>query len=186
MNTLRQDNSFVLAYTSHEVTTSALRENRNPWFNHDMIHRTVADVSTRGFSIQSWDTSAINIQISHWCADQTRNVEVLATVIKSQNKQLEYQSYYNAYLLGSLSEEEFEIESDAFICNQITMEPVHVADVISRLDQLLDLKFEDSQLAEFFHIDIAAVSEGRSLVHKPLVKSSTIFPALSHLKEITR
>jgi precorrin-6B methylase 1 len=179
-------NALVFAITSHDATTSTVRENRNPWFHHDMIHRTVADVSTIGFSIQSWDTNIVNIQIAQWCADQSRNVEILKTVVKAQHRQIQYQSYHTAYVMGSLSEADFETESDAFVCEQLTMEPSAVADVVSRLDQLLELKFEDSELAEYFQIELASVIEGRSLAQSHIAPPTPFFPGHFHLNEITR
>lgn len=133
------------------------------WILSDKIYR-VQTTSGMGTIYQYWDTESVRDMLSAAHESLHRDVQALKIVVNWQRKSLCYQSVYNAYLLGAINEGEFEEESDAYISETKTLPIQDVADVIVRLDRLLDFELGNAELAEHLEVPIQSVEQAVQLL----------------------
>jgi hypothetical protein len=90
----------------------------------------------------------------------TQDVELLCSVIFWQKRTIDYQALHTAFLLNSLSEDEFEQEAEKFIVHQKSVPPETIASVVERIDSLTGLKFDTSDYADYFRCSQQNVMDG--------------------------
>lgn len=150
----------------------------------DMLHRTVVDNSTRSMSIYSCHTSDFKEQMDWQFAWHQRDVEKLKKYATWQRKYIDFQATYAAFLLGALSEEEFEKDSEEYAPNIRDMSVDEVVYEIEHLSNLVDFDLRSVELAEFLETDQSIVDEALERLHvtdgeKILSGSETTF----HIEE---
>lgn len=134
----------------------------------DTLHRRIYDTSTMSLTVRIWQTSEVEARILAWGDQNNQDILLLKAVTTWQRKYINYQATYSAYLLGALTEEEFEIESAPYICELKEIAPSNLAPAIGRLKRLLDFELGEGELAEFFEVDACAISQAM-LDHEDLV-----------------
>lgn len=92
------------------------------------------------------------------CNIFTFQINTLIEVIQSQKRLIEYNSYYNAFLLGQLSEEEFEKISDKFTYKPKKILAQQLKAKIHCLKNLTQINFTPCELAEIFQCASSSVT----------------------------
>ena len=87
------------------------------------------------------------------------DIIILRKIIFYLRNKINYQSLYTAFLLGTLSEEEFEEESEKFIVQQKDISVETVASEIKRIHNLAWLDFSISDYADYFQCSQDIVQE---------------------------
>lgn len=118
----------------------------------DMLHRTISS-ATSVVSTMSWPTSFVTGKLDAWHESLQADINALKTVANFQRKYINYQATYNAFLLGTLTEDEFDVESDAYISEERKVDAVELAPLIDRLKRLLDFELTDRELGEYLEVD---------------------------------
>lgn len=89
---------------------------------------------------------------------------VLLEIIKEQGKQLEFDGYYISYLLGHLSEEEFEEISKTFV-SEIQDTPLEILkDKVRVLHALRGHDITIREMAQYLHCDEDAIMNALRLL----------------------
>lgn len=134
-----------------------------PFVVSDTMHRIQIDSSTI-VTCQFWDTNDVRDQLVASHDSLYKDIDALKVVVNWQRKSLNYQSVYNAYLIGLMTEEEFDKESDSYI-SEIKEAPIdQVAEVVQRLDRLLDFKLSEAELAEHLEVPLEAVEQAVNML----------------------
>jgi hypothetical protein len=130
----------------------------------DTIHRTISSASV--VISASWPTEKISADIAYWHECSSRDIDALKIVVNFQRKYINYQALYNAFLLGTLSEDEFDKEADGYIAEERAIAPEVLAPIIERLHRLLDFTLSDREIAEYLEVDRNSMSQAFSLIHR--------------------
>lgn len=170
----------------NQVLSSTQRD----WFptgalhlDHDMIHRTIA-TSSAVMSVKSWPMAQVAQSLKARYSDILADLAALTTVVNFQRKYINYQATYSAFLLGTLSEEEFEQESDAFLVEERSLPPEEIAPMIERIDRLLDFSLTDREIGEYLEVDRASLEAGLSYLRdKARLLHANDQPSLGFLSE---
>jgi hypothetical protein len=137
-------------------------------FVSDTLHRKIYDTSTKSLTVGVWQTREVEARILAWGEEKDRDIAILKSVANWQRKYINYQATYSAYLLGALTEEEFELESSPYISEIKEVPPSELVPAIGRVKRLLDFDLGESELAEFFEVDAETVSLALSYwAHSP-------------------
>lgn len=110
-------------------------------------------------------------RIAGWQGKFSFTVKTLGSAIDSLKKSIEYNGLYNTFLLGHISEDEFEEAADDFMIEPATYEDDIVHDQIDILLRYTKSDFTKSELAEIFHatqdsVDKAVEQLRLDFVHK--------------------
>lgn len=128
----------------------------------DMIHRTITSFNST--TVMSWPTVYVNSAIAAHGLDRQADIDALRTVVNFQRKYINYQATYSAFLLGTLTESEFEAESDAYIAEERSVQPELLAPLVARLDRLLEFHLHDRELAEYLEVDQESMQQAVKLL----------------------
>ena len=74
----------------------------------------------RTVTIASTETQTVQDSLNMYLARHSQDVDLLCSVIFWQKRTIDYQALHTAFLLDSLSEEEFEQEAEKFTVHQKT------------------------------------------------------------------
>lgn len=124
----------------------------------DTIRRTITSPRSSVTVSTVWPTALIEAQMFAWHRNVQEDVDALKRVARYQHKCLNYQATYNAFLLGALTEEEFDEESNAFISEPQTMEVSELSSLLVRLRRLLDFPLSDVELGEYLEVDNSSLA----------------------------
>lgn len=124
----------------------------------DMVHRTYKSDLTKSYTIKSWPASEIEWQVSQYLNTKEQDIATLQQYATWQRHYIDFQATYAAFLLGALSEEEFEADSQQYAPNIKDVEPDSLVASIERLSTLLEFELRASELAEFFQVDQSVVN----------------------------
>jgi len=94
----------------------------------------------------------------------SQDIGLLCSVIFWQKRTIDYQALHTAFLLNSLSEEDFEQEADKFTVHQKDLPPERIASVVERLDSLIGIKFDTSDYSDYFQCSQQNVMAGLRLL----------------------
>jgi hypothetical protein len=125
----------------------------------DLIAMVAVDTSTQSYSISTWKTIEFRNKLISWALEKDRDIFELKSVTTWQKKCLDYQSVYNAYLLGSLTEEEFEKDSDEYTTEIRNISKNEILSTFARLNRLLEFHISTSDLASYLQTDSSSVSD---------------------------
>jgi len=79
--------------------------------------------------------------------------QVLTEIIESQKKQLEYNGYYNSFLLNQISEKEFEIISRQHIIQPKSVPLDLLSDKINIVINFVDSEATPKDMAQYFECE---------------------------------
>jgi hypothetical protein len=121
----------------------------------DTIQRTVASpTSVRTLCLP---TAVVASQLNAWHDNLQADINALKVVTKFQRKYINYQATYNAFLLGTLTEDEFDVESDAYVSEEKKVDPLNLAPIVERLKRLLEFPLTDRELGEYLEVDYESI-----------------------------
>ena len=124
----------------------------------DLTHRIV-ETSTLEVHCKSWSGQEFFYSMYERQIELLHDVDALKKVTKWQKKHIEYQSVYNAFVLGAMTEEEFEEESEPYIANSENVPAEVLAPLITRLNRLLDFKLSDTEFSEYLEVELQSVED---------------------------
>ena len=141
--------------------------------NKDLVLRIRLDDKT--CTITSTNTQDMRNDLNRYVFQHSQDIDLLRSVIFWQKRTIDYQALHTAFLLNSLSEEEFEQESDKFTVHQVKIPPEKIAFDIGRIDSLLGLKFDTSDYSDYFQCSQENVMDGLRLL--PYTRFIAMLPA---------
>ncbi len=130
----------------------------------DVLVRYVSQDGAKSIAVASTKTQTIREGLSHYFDNHQVEIAILTSVIIWQKRTLDFQALHTAFLLNSISEEDFENESEKFIIHQQHVEPERIAFVIDRMHALLGFRFDTSDYADYFKCTQKNVMEGLRLL----------------------
>lgn len=131
--------------------------------HHDLVLRVVG-ASSNSFDIAAWRTVDFQAALQSIITSKDAAIDRLKAITNWQKHRLDYQAVYNAYLLGSIEEDEFIEESDKFSTDYKLIEPVLIAADIQTYSTLLDFTLSPADYADFFGVELTAVMTAVSLL----------------------
>lgn len=150
------DEDLTLYTTSSTLARVAIPSNQR---HEDYFCLASVDTSTQAFSISAWKSTDIREKITTWALEKERDIFELKSVTKWQKKCLDYQSVYNAYLLGAISEDEFEHDSDEYTSDLRSLAQDEIISTVERLNKLLDFKLTIDDIASYLQTEPSAIAE---------------------------
>ena len=130
----------------------------------DMLFRVVPEDNFKTVTITSVNTQTVVDGLNTYLAQHSQNTELLRSVIYWQKRTIDYQALYAAFLLDSLSEEDFEQEAYKFTIHLKRIPPEKIAFDIEQLDSLIGIKFDTSDYSDYFQCSQENVMEGLRLL----------------------
>jgi hypothetical protein len=117
----------------------------------DILLRVTSDNEFKTYSVASTKTQIVRDGLSALNDEYQRNTELLCALIFWQKRTIDFQALHAAFLMNSISEEEFESEAEKFTVCQYEVSPQFIASIIEKLNELVGIKFDTSDYADFFH-----------------------------------
>lgn len=154
--------SNLLSPTSSHVVADFL--NDDSMNDGDMLLRVMPEHNFETITITSVKTQTVVDGLNTYLAQHSKNTELLRSVIYWQKRTIDYQALYAAFLLDSLSEEDFEHEAEKFTIHQKRILPEKIAFDIEQLDSLIEIKFDTSDYSDYFKCSQENVMEGLRLL----------------------
>lgn len=90
--------------------------------------------------------------------------DILKEVILSQKKSLEYHGVYNAFLMGQMSESEFEEIAKKFTYKPKVINAKMLSSKINVLFNITQIDYSPSELADIFHCNMDDVTKAIHLI----------------------
>lgn len=130
----------------------------------DVLFRVVSTDGARWEHVAVTQTQFVRDGLNQLCDDHQKDIAILSSVIVWQKRTIDFQALHTAYLLNSISEEEFDTESDKFTFRQRSVDPEKIAFVVERMHELLGFSFDTSDYADYFKCTQKNVMEGLRLL----------------------
>jgi hypothetical protein len=130
----------------------------------DVLFRVMLGNERNPVIITSTNTQTVRDGLNTYRVRHLQDVDLLCSVIVWQKRTIDYQALHTAFLLNSLSEEEFEQESEKFTVYQKNVVPEKIAAVIERIDSLVGINFDTSDYSDYFQCSQENVMEGLRLL----------------------
>jgi hypothetical protein len=130
----------------------------------DVLFRVMLGSERNPVIITSTNTQTVRDGLNTYRVRHLQDVDLLCSVIVWQKRTIDYQALHTAFLLNSLSEEEFEQESEKFTVYQKNVAPEKIAAVIERIDSLVGINFDTSDYSDYFQCNQENVMEGLRLL----------------------
>lgn len=155
----------MLPFSIEPATSSSQVVAQDMWgdisSDGDVLIRVKSDQQLKTIRIASASTQTVRDRLNAYLL---QDVDLLRSVIYWQKKTIDYQALHTAFLLSSISEEEFEVESEKFTVRQTEIQPDFIASVIDRMDSLLGIPFDTSDYSDFFKCSQENVMAGLRLL----------------------
>jgi hypothetical protein len=161
--------------TSSPVVTRDLLSDDN--FENDVLFRVRTGNECNTFTITSTSTRTVRDNLDACFVQHSQDINLLCSVIFWQKRTIDYQALHKAFLLNSLSEEEFEKEAEKFTVHQEKVPFEKIANTIERLDSLVEIKFDTSDYSDYFQCSQENVMAGLRLL--PYPRFTAMLPALA-------
>ena len=129
----------------------------------DLILRVKSE-SPYTLMITSTSTQTVRDNLNEYLVRHSQDIDLLCSVIYWQKRTIDYQALHTAFLLNSLSEEEFEQEADKFTVRQKNVPSDKIAFVVERLDSLIGIEFDTSDYSDYFECSQENVIAGLRLL----------------------
>ena len=121
--------------------------------------------------IRAYGSSIEDMQIIYF--ESTSSVEyqfksylkILFEIIKSQRKQLEFNSYYIAFLLGQISQEELEKISRKFVIKRKKVPTELLKNKVEMLQALTNHDLTPKEMAQYFFCEEKDIIRALKLLH---------------------
>jgi len=145
-------------------STRIFRENSSS--DSDFLFRSVPGDGLKSYVVTSTQTKVIRDNFNKYVDNHQKDIAILSSVIYWQKRTIDFQALHTAFLLNSISEEDFEQEAEKFAIRQHRVNPETIAFFIDRLDNLLEIDFDTSDYADYFKCTPKNVLEGLRLLLK--------------------
>lgn len=145
----------------------------------DVLVRLQFGSSAKSVSVSATNTQTILDGMNAYRRNHLQDIELLGSVISWQKRTIDYQALHMAFLLNSLSEEDFEQESEKFIVRQGAVDPSMIAAVVEKLDTLVGLRLDTSDYADYFQCTQENVMSGLRQL-SPHSHFAALLPALAN------
>lgn len=132
--------------------------------DNDVLLRVRPGSEYKTFTVISTHTQTVRDGLNAYFDRHLQDVDLLCSVIVWQKRTIDYQALHTAFLLNSLSEEEFEQESEKFTVYQKNVPPKKIASVVERIDSLVGINFDTSDYSDYFQCSQENVIEGLRLL----------------------
>lgn len=151
---------------SRSLTSSTVIPNflNGDYSDDDRIYRVYSNNGAKSLTLISTSTKTVRDGLNAYLDRQSQDIGLLCSVVFWQKRTIDYQALHTAFLLNSLSEEEFEQEADKFTVHQKDLPPGTIASVVERLDSLIGIKFDTSDYADYFQCSQQNVMAGLRLL----------------------
>ena len=133
----------------------------------DFLIRVKLDDQYNTAGIYTTQTKTFTDGFNKYFLKHTQDIGLLSSVIFWQKKTIDYQALNMAFMMDSLSEEDFEKEAEKFVVRQKEVQPALIASFIEHLDLLTGLKLDTSDYADYFQCSQKNVMAGLSLIDNP-------------------
>jgi hypothetical protein len=130
----------------------------------DLILRFVQHNPNSAADVSAWKTIDFQSALSSILAQKDSTIDKLKNVTNWQKHRLDYQAVYNAYLLGSLDENEFIEESEKFSTEYQKIESGKLAIDIQTYSNILDFNLTSSDYADFFGVELSDITQAISFL----------------------
>lgn len=150
--------------TLSTIPSEFFSENSCP--DNDFLFRLVSGDGFKSYVITSTHTKVIRDSLNQYAGNHQKDIAILSSVIYWQKRTIDFQALHTAFLLNSISEEDFEQEAEKFAVRQRRIDPEAIAFIIDRLDNLLGVDFDTSDYADYFKCTPKNVLEGLRLLPK--------------------
>ncbi len=116
--------------------------------SHDFFIRFSKDITSSALKVGviPVDTD----KLYRWMQSKQQETETLTHLVQWQHKLLDYNSYYCAFLLGQINEDEFEGIAESFSYETGDLDPVSLTPIIEQIYKLTKIEYTPSDLAGFF------------------------------------
>lgn len=113
--------------------------------------------SAASTTVTTWQTAHVAELISAKFVQYESSIETLRSVIYWQKNRLDYDSVHSAYLLGTLTEEEFLEEADKFMRDTVRLPSPVIAEQVAKIEQALNDRLSPSDYADYLGVEIEDV-----------------------------
>jgi len=134
------------------------------YFDSDLLLRIRSGKEYKTLILTSTNTQTVRDGLNAYFVRHSQDIDLLCSVIFWQKRTIDYQALHTAFLLNSLSEEEFEQEAEKFTLHQGNIPSEKIASVIERLDSLIGIKFDTSDYSDYFQCSQENVMAGLRLL----------------------
>lgn len=132
--------------------------------DHDLLIRIQSENGFKAITLTSTNTQTIRDGLDTYHNQHKQDINLLRSVIFWLRNNLDYDGVYTAFLLGCLSEEEFEEESEKFTVYEEFVDPIKIAQDIQKMYSLIGVDFDTSDYAGYFKCSQENVMEGLKLL----------------------
>lgn len=148
---------------------------------NDMLLRITSDNERKNLAVTYYTTQTIRNDLSSYFNMHLQEINLLRSVIFWQKRTIDYQALHTAFLLNSISEEEFEQEAEKFIVHKEKIPAERISFVVQQLESLIEIKFDTSDYADYFQCSQENVMSGLRLLSDQ--RFSAMLPDPSEGKE---
>jgi len=148
--------------TSSRIVTEDFLADSNT--NQDILVRFQLEDGRKAITVTSTNTQIIRDGLNAYHGQHEQDINLLRSVIFWLRNNLNYDGVYTAFLLGCLSEEEFEEESEKFTVYEEFVDPIKIAQDIQKMYSLIGVDFDTSDYAGYFKCSQENVMEGLKLL----------------------
>ena len=154
-------------YVSTFSASSLVTENSSNNTNQDFLVRYQDKDGIK--TLTTTETQIIRDGLNAYHYQHGQDIVLLRSVILWQRNNIDYNGLYTAFLLGCLSEEEFEEESEKFTIYEEFVDPIKIASDINRIYSLTGVDFDTSDYAGYFKCSQENIMTGlKQLKNNPI------------------
>ncbi|WP_223555312.1 hypothetical protein [Pseudomonas sp. BF-R-01] len=155
---------FFKTVTTTELTTQ-------PNINGlDVLARVSRPTSSHVTSVSLIDTQVFISRLMQVESEWKSDVSALNDVVNWQQKLIDFNSSYSAYLLEQIDDDEFEKIAEAMAVEEREVDPEEIAPIMARLLKLTTVEFTPSDFANLFNCSISSVDDALHMIPKFLMK----------------
>lgn len=130
----------------------------------DVLVRCMSQDGAKSFVFASTKTQTVRDGLNKYFDNHQIDISILTSIIVWQKRTVDFQALHTAFLLNSISEEDFESESEKYTLRQRHVDPEQIAFVVDRMHSLLGFSFDTSDYADYFKCTQKNVMEGLKLL----------------------
>lgn len=149
-------------------TTKPIVKETSSYKSFDIMIR-VSSESSSDIKIDLTHTHTLRSSFNDICGVFRNDIKTLANVIKSQHQLIEYNSIYNAYILGHITEDEFIKQSEEFSYLPEDIDTDELANKLYCLIRHTGLEFSSSDVADIFQCEYEHVTKAIKKLPKNLL-----------------
>jgi len=129
-------------------------------------------------------TSEFSRHIDEYAGNTKADINALKSFAAWQRKYIDFQATYAAFLLGAISEDEFETDSQQYAPKIRDLPQESIAFEIDRLSKLLEFDLRVTEMAEYLEVNPSAVSLAMEGLNNPLRIAESFDPAFRQVFDV--